>query len=186
MSKTTDLVTLVDEQDRVVGELDKYEAHRYPTRLHRAISVYLFRKAAGGEVEVLVQQRSGQKIVGAGQWANTCCGNVWPGESYLECAKRRLTFELGITTATIQDIVTFRYEVKCNDEFGENEIDHVFAGWYDGPVVPNPEEVSNSKWVPWSQFRGAALTAVTPMAPWFELMLRTTSVTEALDAFIQV
>lgn len=35
-------------------------------------------------------------IVGAGQWANTCYGNVRPGESYLECAWRRLCEELGI------------------------------------------------------------------------------------------
>ncbi|MDQ5950941.1 MAG: isopentenyl-diphosphate Delta-isomerase, partial [Patescibacteria group bacterium] len=66
-----DQVTLITEQDEVIGTMDKIEAHRGDGKLHRASSVFLFKKSEDGEVELLVQQRSDKKIVGAGQWANT-------------------------------------------------------------------------------------------------------------------
>ena len=97
MQTVLDQVTLVDEHDHQIGVMDKVEAHRGDGKRHRASSVFLFNKNG----ELLIQQRSKKKIVGALQWGNTCCGNVRPGESCEECALRRLREGLGITTATI-------------------------------------------------------------------------------------
>lgn len=167
-----DLVTLVDEQDAVIGSMDKIEAHRGKGTLHRAVSVFLFRQnPETHELELLVQQRSDTKIVGAGQWANTVCGNVWPEESYEACARRRLAFELGITEqTTLIDVHTFRYQVQCNDAFSENEIDHIFVGWYDGEVKPNPDEVRAVKWMSWEAARSIADDDQS-YAPWFRMIL---------------
>lgn len=134
---------LVDALDQQTGVMDKVEAHRGDGQRHRAISVFLFNE----DGELLIQQRSAQKIVGAGQWANTCCGNVRPNETYQECAMRRLREELGITDVTLRSLYKFEYHTKCNEEFSEFEIDTVFFGEYVGEVQPNPEEVANTAWV---------------------------------------
>jgi len=179
-SLTTDLVTLVNESDEVIGSMDKIEAHRGEGHLHRAVSVYLFRpirhpepdneflanskeeksshsrstSKQGGlnpKVELLIQQRSAKKIVGAHQWANTVCGNVRPTETYEECAYRRLREELGITKVEIKEVYDFQYHLQCNEEFSEYEIDHVFIGSYDGEVLPNPDEAQDFTWVKWGE-----------------------------------
>lgn len=171
----TDLVTLVTPDDLVIGSMDKLEAHRGIGKLHRAISVFLFRENPDGEVELLIQQRSVKKIVGALQWANTVCGNVWPGESYEACALRRLEAELGITNdeqgrpIVLHPVEKFQYQVKCNDEFSENEIDQVFMGWFAGVVMPNPDEVATTEWVSWEKVCDRAVSK--DWAPWFEIML---------------
>ncbi|MDA1080007.1 MAG: NUDIX domain-containing protein [bacterium] len=169
-----DQVTLVDKNDKVLGAMDKLEAHRNGGVLHRAISVFLFRKK-NDKVELLIQQRSAKKIVGAGQWANTACGNVRPTENYLECAQRRLREELGIIDPelVLQPGAKFQYQVACNPEFSENELDQVFVGWYDGEVRQNPEEVANTDWVLWQKLQDGKFEQLDyDWAPWFEIMLK--------------
>lgn len=162
-----DQVILVDELDRELGVIDKIEAHRGEGKLHRAISVFLFNK----ERKLLIQQRSEKKIVGSGQWANTCCGNVRPGESYLDCAHRRLREELGIiigrdeSLTRLQEVTKFLYQTKCNDEFSEHEMDTVFVGRFDGEVYPNPDEVQATKWIKFKE-----LLNQEPLAPWVKIM----------------
>jgi isopentenyl-diphosphate delta-isomerase len=161
-----DQVILVDELDQEIGVMDKIEAHRGAGKLHRAVSIFLF----NAEGELLIQQRSSKKIVGAGQWANTCCGNVHPGETYLDCAIRRLCEELGIdgrgeVPLALNVVTKFQYQVKCNEEFSENEKDTVFAGRYDGAIQPNPEEVSAIKWIDLQE-----LLNQDPLAPWVRIM----------------
>jgi isopentenyl-diphosphate delta-isomerase len=145
---STDRVILVNERDEVVGEMDKIEAHRLGGTLHRASSVLLF-NAKG---EVLLQQRSSSKIVGAGQWANTCCGNVRPGETYEQCAVRRLREELGIENVALRPLIKFQYFAACNAEFSEKEIDQIFVGEFSGVAEPNSLEVQNTRWENWRDF----------------------------------
>ncbi len=169
MHISLDQVILVDSSDNELGCMDKIEAHRGVGKLHRAISVFLFNDAN----EVLLQQRSLQKIVGAQQWANTCCGNVRPGESYRACAERRLREELGITAdqlrEPLQELIKFEYFAKCNEHFSEREIDQVFIATFTGKVHQNPDEVLNSAWEKWSDIVSGACSY--DFAPWFKIML---------------
>lgn len=187
-----DQVTLVNSADEVLGFMDKIEAHRGEAQLHRAISVYLFRKnSTTGVVELLVQQRSSKKIVGAYQWANTVCGNVWPNESYIACAYRRLDFELGITatedTLSLQELVKFEYQVRCNEEFSEHELDQAFAGWYEGATAANPDEVQETEWVDWDSVQQEFATRQfsRAWAPWFGIMMEHEAVQKSLKKFIE-
>ncbi len=143
-------VVLVNSADESVGEMDKLLAHHYPLHRHRAVSVWLTRKVRHGfhlTTQVLLQQRSRQKITGALWWGNTICGNVFPGETYEECAQRRLKGELDIPPTPIRPLYKFEYKAYVNDQYGENEVDQVFIGEYKGEVTLNPDEVKDVLWV---------------------------------------
>lgn len=158
-SNLIDQVILVDENDHPIGTMDKVEAHRGVGQLHRAISAYIFRPDpransdhgnAASNWQLLLQQRSPTKIVGAYQWANSACGNVRPGESYRECAYRRLKEELGIPLEALDltPLYKFCYQVRCNDQFSEHEIDQVFVGVVEKlDLLPNSAEVITTKWL---------------------------------------
>lgn len=183
--KSLDQVILVDENDQQIGVMDKVEAHRGEGKRHRAISVFLFNE----QDELLIQQRSNKKIVGAGQWANTCCGNVRPNETYQECALRRLSEELGITDVKIRSIYKFEYHTRCNDEFSEFEIDTVFVGEYNGVVTPNPDEVAKFEWKDGEKLLAElaedkkSSTDITKQkyAPWFHILTQQKTVAALLQ-----
>jgi isopentenyl-diphosphate Delta-isomerase len=139
-------VTLVDQNDQVVGSDDIYSAHAHPSQRHRAISVWLIR-GEGEEREVFFQKRSLEKIVGADQWGNGVCGNVRPGESYLGCANRRLNEEIGVEDISLNELYKFEYKVYSNEKYGEHEIDQAFIAHYDGDFELNPAEVSQVEWI---------------------------------------
>jgi isopentenyl-diphosphate delta-isomerase len=149
------LVTLVDGQDQVIGEMDIFAAHRYPCHRHRASSVWLINDQA----KVLLQLRSARKPVGAGWWNNAVCGNVKPGESYEECAIRRLREEIGVTEAEVKPAYKFEYRAWGNQEFAEHEVDQVFVGRYNGQTEPNPDEATETIWLPWSELQRVCLAA---------------------------
>jgi isopentenyl-diphosphate Delta-isomerase len=146
-------ITQIDEQDGVVAKIDKFVAHEHPAKLHRASSVWLSRINEKSEIEVLLQKRSKEKIVGAGWWANTCCGNVWWEESYEDCAKRRLFVELGVELSyqpPLKELYAFRYRAYCNEKYAEHEWVTVFGGRVDAStfqVAANPTQVEQTQWV---------------------------------------
>lgn len=142
-------VTLVDDQDQVLGALDVFAAHEYPTHRHRASSVWLFRLAKNNQLEVLLQKRSEFKPLGAGWWANAICGNVKPEESYLACAHRRLKEEINVDAVQLKPVYKFEYQAYGNDQYGEHEIDQVFIGKYNQTPLPNFQEVSEVGWANW-------------------------------------
>ncbi len=187
MSAYLDRVVLVNEDDQVRGAMDKSQAHR-ESRLHRAVSVFLFRRTDASEVELLIQKRSSQKIVGAKQWANTICGNVRPGEKYEECAVRRLREELGMhfRDQKLQQVVKFQYQAQCNDEFSEHEIDQVFCGWWDGEIIePVAEEVAEYERQAWSTLGDTFDADEKDWAVWFGIMMHRKDVVDSINAFIE-
>ena len=130
-------VILVDEHDVSVGAMEKMEAHEKAV-LHRAFSVFIFN--AGGEM--LLQQRALSKYHSGGLWTNSCCSHPRPGEEIYEAASRRLTEEMGFTTP-IKKVFDFIYKADFSNGLTEYEFDHVFAGYYDGKIEPNENEVCN-------------------------------------------
>ncbi len=182
-SPNADQVTLVTPQDVVIGSMDKRAAHRIPAQLHRAISVFLFREK-NQHAELLIQQRSNQKIVGAAQWANTACGNVLPSETYLACAVRRLQAELGIQAPVLTDVCTYLYQVNCNAIYEEHELDHIFAGWFDGEPLPSKAEVSQTAWIPWEWVLDGTVGHHYTTAPWFNLFMKEERIVTALKIYL--
>ncbi len=134
-------VVLVDENDKEIGTEEKIKTHR-EGKLHRAFSIFIF----NSKDEVLLQKRAENKYHSGGKWANTCCSHPRPGENLQEAVHRRLKEELGFDV-DLKEIFTFTYKVKFGNDLSEYEYDHVFIGTFDGEPKPNPEEVSDTRWI---------------------------------------
>ena len=61
-------VIQVSERDHVIGPVSKLEAHQTAGTFHRAFSVLLFNTKG----EMLLQQRSADKVTFPNVWANAC------------------------------------------------------------------------------------------------------------------
>jgi isopentenyl-diphosphate delta-isomerase len=134
-------VVLVNEHDDEVGLMPKLEAHEKGL-LHRAFSVFVF----NSDGNLLLQKRADSKYHSAGLWSNTCCSHPYPGEEVMAGATRRLKEEMGFT-ADLKFIYSFIYKAALENSLTEHELDHVFFAISDLKPVPNPEEVSDYKYV---------------------------------------
>ncbi len=141
MNETIQKVVLVDENDQVLGEMEKLEAHEKGL-LHRAISVFIFNRHG----QMLLQQRASQKYHSPNLWTNACCSHPYLGERYQEAAERRLQEELNLSTP-LKPLFQFIYKADVGEGLYEHELDHVFVGNYEGEISPNPKEVKALKWI---------------------------------------
>lgn len=163
-------VILVDKEDNVLGEADKYTVHRTEPEpiLHRAFSLFLF----DSKKRLLLQQRSANKITFPLIWANTCCSHPEPNEKVLDAAVRRVDLELNIKLtkdAKLQEMGSFVYKAIYEDGWAEYELDHVVYGYYDvDKINPNPEEVGNVKWVTIEEFEEWLKQRPQELSPWLK------------------
>jgi isopentenyl-diphosphate Delta-isomerase len=160
---TPELVVLVDEQNNVLGTMPKSEVHGAETPLHRAFSLFLFNRVG----ELLLQQRSHVKKTWPLVWSNSCCGHPGLDEPTVDAAKRRLSFELGMEAAFIEEVSPYRYKFV---RYGvmENEICPILIGFTDALPQPNPEEVEAVRWVPWNEFLADITATPGQYSEWCE------------------
>ncbi|MCP4021507.1 MAG: isopentenyl-diphosphate Delta-isomerase [Desulfobacteraceae bacterium] len=163
MKINEEYVVLVDEVDRQIGIEKKEFVHGLKTPLHRAFSFFLFRDL--NTRDLLLQQRAKAKKTWPLVWSNSCCGHPLPNETYEMAVKRRVEFELGVTLDRVVKISNYRY-CFSKDGVMENEICPVFAGFYDGKVIPNPEEVEAVKWIRWENWLEETILYPEKYSPW--------------------
>jgi isopentenyl-diphosphate delta-isomerase len=138
----TEMLVLVDENDREIGTGEKLAVHRSGA-LHRAFSIYLF----NSRNELLITRRAPGKYHSPGLWTNTCCGHPRPGEPVDAAALRRLGEETGIA-CPLTPAFHFVYRAEFANGLVEHELDHVFAGRFDGaPPALHPDEADAAEWV---------------------------------------
>ena len=154
-------IVLVDVDDVPTGVAAKTEAHRLGLR-HRAISV-LVRNASG---ELLIQRRSESKYHSGGLWANACCSHPRPGEAALDAAHRRLSEEMGFDCPLVHLFKT-HYRALLDNGYVEDEVVHAFAGAYDGPIAPDPAEVSEWRWIGFDALTRDGRARPQAYAVWF-------------------
>lgn len=144
-----ELVVLVDEQNNPIGTREKREVHSLDTPLHRGFSVFLFNSRR----ELLLQQRSRQKITWPLVWSNSCCGHPAPGEEPIDAARRRLWYELGLREVALSvALPEYRYRAVFKGVC-ENEFCPVLVGVSDELPQPNPLEVTSVVWISWIAFK---------------------------------
>lgn len=134
-------VVLVDENDEVLGTMEKLQAHQ-EGRLHRAFSVVIF----NAENEMLIHKRASNKYHCGGMWTNACCSHPRLNESPKSAALRRMQEEMGFTTP-IEYVGQFIYRTEFENGLIENELDHIFVGRFNDEPIPNPEEVEDYKYI---------------------------------------
>jgi len=122
-------VTIVDRDNRIVGEATRSEMRRLGLP-HRAAYI-LVRDSAGS---AYVQKRTLTKDVYQGYWDSVSGGVVTAGESYEASAERELAEEMGIRGVPLRPLFDFWFE--DGRVWGR-----AFACEYDGPLTPQAEEV---------------------------------------------
>ena len=162
-----DKVILVNQDDQVVGEMEKMEAH-VKGILHRAFSVFLFNEAG----ELLLQQRAFSKYHSGGLWTNTCCSHPAPGEEVVEAALRRLKQELGIQDVEVEIVHHFVYKAEFENGLTEHEFDYVLKGKYNGVPVLNKEEVESVRWISLQQLRDEIDSDPDRFTFWFRELIK--------------
>lgn len=136
---------LVDEYDNPIGTAEKILVHQLG-KLHRAFSVFVFRKI-NDNLQLLLQKRHVSKYHSGGLWSNSCCGHPEIAEeNVVSAAKRRLTEELGIQVE-LKSLGSFIYQHQFLNGLIEHELDHVLVGTYQHDVIrPDPSEVDDFNW----------------------------------------
>ncbi|MGL6260212.1 isopentenyl-diphosphate Delta-isomerase [Vibrio sp. WXL103] len=159
-------VVLVDEQDNILGEMDKLEAHQKGV-LHRAFSIFVF----DNEGRMLVHQRALSKYHSAGLWTNACCSHPCKGETYLAGAHRRIQQEMGFDL-TLYPVKSIIYKSKLADGLWEHELDQLFVGRYNGPMQPNPDEVSAHTYISLETLQAQMIAEPDTFTEWFKVFMQ--------------
>jgi isopentenyl-diphosphate delta-isomerase len=161
-----DMLILVDDDDNAVGCEEKETCHVLPTRLHRAFSIFI----VNAKGEMLIHRRSEIKKTWPGFWTNACCSHPREGESLDVATQRRLQEELGFN-CPLRHLFRFRYQARYDGNYGEDEVDHVFIGVYEGPVRPDPEEIAEWKFVAVEELQRDIEVHHARYTPWFRIAL---------------
>lgn len=154
-------VVLVDINDNEIRKEYKEKAHKKPM-LHRAFSVYLY----NDRKQLLVQKRALNKYHSPGLWANACCSHPKMGEDIKQSALERMEDEIGVS-CDIKELFSFVYLNKFNDNLYEYEYDHVFVGNYNGEIILNEEEASETKWIDLDELEKDLVDNPLKYSSWF-------------------
>ncbi len=133
MYTLTELLYRVNENDSVVGEVDRDYAHSNGI-LHRSGIVFLSRS----DRKILIQNRSSLKQIFPGRHDCSSSFHVKFGETYLEAAQRELNEETGVS-ATPTYVGKFLHR-----DPPENQIVAVFYCTSDQPVMIDNGEASGA------------------------------------------
>lgn len=157
-------VILVNEQDEVIGQMEKMEAHEKAI-LHRAFSVFIL----NDKNEIMLQQRAHSKYHSPLLWTNTCCSHQRINESNIQAGKRRLKEEMGFETE-LKELFHFIYKAPFDNGLTEHELDHVMIGYFHDEPVINSEEVESWKWMAIGDIRQDMQENPDQYTIWFKII----------------
>lgn len=163
----SDLITIPAIDDN--GDLypiEKMAAHRSGV-LHMAISIFVFSRG-----RLLIQRRAADKYHSGGLWANTCCTHPDWQEDLETAAHRRLREELCLEVPSLERRSVIDYKARVSDELWEHERVHVFSFATEEDVAapaPNPDEVSETRWIDLPTLRSEVAEDADRFAPWFQI-----------------
>jgi len=123
--------------------------------------------------EVLIQRRALCKYHTPGLWANTCCTHPHWGERPEDCARRRLSEELGLTGLPLEFRQRVTYRADVGNGLTEHERVDIFLSQVGRRVrpVPNPEEVKATEWVAMSELVARTRRDPDAFTPWLRIYL---------------
>lgn len=164
VSSDDEELILVDSADEPIGYASKGSCHDNAGKLHRAFSIFVFNE----KNELLLQQRSADKRLWPGYWANTCCSHPRKNETLEFATQRRLQQEMGFE-CPLEFLYKFEYHELYHDLGAEHELCSVFVGYSEGPVVANEFEVEATRWVSPSALTSEMEAHPERFTPWIKM-----------------
>lgn len=133
MSSIDEVVTIVDEDNRIVGVAPRREmrSKRLP---HRSTYILVF----NSQGELYVHQRTMTKDLFPGYYDAAVGGVVLAGETYEQGARRELAEEVGIRDVPLTWLFAFYFVDEHTRVWGG-----AFSCVYDGEIVPQAEEIAS-------------------------------------------
>lgn len=132
-----ELFDVVDEQDRVTGQLPRREVHARGLR-HRAVHILVINRAG----KVFLQKRSMAKDQHPGMWGASASGHVGAGEDYDGTALRELEEELGCRPVSAPHPL---FKIEAREETGQ-EFVWIYRVEAEGPFTLQPSEIERGDW----------------------------------------
>lgn len=156
-------VVLLDADHRIIGTAPKASVHHRATPLHLGFSCHVL----NADGRALISRRASSKTTWPAAWTNACCGHPAPGESLRAAVDRRLAHELG-ATARRQSLALphFQYRAVMPNGTVEHELCPVVVATIDQPPRPNPDEVDDVMWLPWTDLCHRARAEPASLTPW--------------------
>ena len=160
-----EILILVDDDDNEIGTDTRENCHSGKGKRHRAYTALLFH-----EGKMLLQRRSGKKLLWPGAWDVSFTSHVYPGETYEQAAARRALQELKAQVGKLTDVHSFVYFAPQGGN-AENEFCRVLVGDFDGKIEPNPEEIMSIRWARLPEVKADVSAHPEAYTPWFRLSL---------------
>jgi isopentenyl-diphosphate delta-isomerase len=160
-------IPIVNQEDNILDFESKEKCHAGNGILHRAFSIFIF----NDKKELLIQQRSKFKTLWPLYWSNSCCSHPKANENYGEAAERRLKEEIGIS-CKLRYLYKFRYQSQYKDIGVEKEICAVLIGKSNRSIIPNPQEISDYKWVDINELSRDMTQNPEKYTPWFKIEIK--------------
>jgi isopentenyldiphosphate isomerase len=142
MANPDEVITLVDENDKVIGK-KKYSSLTDDDRW-RIVAVWITDEAGN----VLIAQRSSQKEIEPNLWGPAVAGTVTDPDSYEDTARRELQEELGLkaNNLKVEKILFF------DAAFGKRACGVIKAVIdKSSKLTLQEDEVSDIKWLPFEE-----------------------------------
>ncbi len=132
-------VAVVDRDNTVVGY--QYRDELGESHIWRIICVWI----ENNKGEVLLQQRSLKKKLGAGKWTCAVEGTVEVDDSYEDTAKREIEEEIGLNDFQLVLAKRLYYKASYGERIAQGY--KVICDWPLAKFTPQAEEVETLAWV---------------------------------------
>ena len=134
-----ELFPLVNDNGEVIGKATRKECHSGSFLLHPVVHLHVF----NSRKELYLQKRALNKDIQPGKWDTSVGGHIDYGEEVLVALKREVREELGITDFEPTYIKSYKFVSTREAEYV-----NCFYTFYDGPIIPDPVEISEGRF--WS------------------------------------
>lgn len=136
MTNGKELFPVVNESGEVVGSATRAYCHSGAKPLHPVVHLHIFNSAG----ELYLQKRAMNKDIQPGKWDTAVGGHVDYGEDVASALLREAREELGVVG--FDPVPCFRYVFESAIE---RELVNSFVTYYDGPVLPDLDEVTEGR-----------------------------------------
>ena len=167
MDNMNQQLILMSEAGKPIGFASREECHRGAGRLHWGYILLLHYP----DGKFLLTRRADTKKCGAGLWDASVVSHVLSGETLFEAIERRAREEVSISISKFTNLGAFVYTASYG-EYSENEYCSVVVGSTDQVPDPNPEEISEIRFLNFVQLQDAIKAYPKTFAPWLTIPVK--------------